>query len=109
MFQNCLLSPGNSSQLIEQDEGFCLGSHHEIQRVCRYMHKEIRTNSRRKFHLDRVYLSVRKFEVMQGVDEHISWGRCYFERLMKFSWYLFLLLHDEAHLTMKLSLVKCVS
>lgn len=48
------------------------------------------------------------YEVLQNVDRYKSWGRSYFERLMKFSWYLFLLLHDEAHLTMKLSLAVCL-
>lgn len=40
-----LLSPGNTSQLIEQNEGFCLGSHHEIRSVYKYMHKETHTNT----------------------------------------------------------------
>lgn len=49
------------------------------------------------------------YEAPQSVDEHKPWGGCYFERQMKFSWHLFLLLRHEVHLTMKLSLVKCVS
>lgn len=44
MSQNCLLSIGNTRQLIKQNEGFCLGIYQEIRSVYKYVHKETHTN-----------------------------------------------------------------
>lgn len=110
MFQNCLLSPGSTSQLIKQNGVFCLGSHHEIWSVYKYTHKETHTNPLKEHFIwaGSTYQHGNLWGTVEHGQTQIMGRMLFWKADEVFLVYFFATVSGSIMKTMKLSLVKSV-